>query len=96
MSNLVDSVLKKNSLMPLKVRQLDMTKFNTLRQRCADFNEIIAIFGSVNHISHTYRDKDGYVLKRIYEMSQDQNAYREEGFSNESRIHLPSYAGKPW
>ena len=58
--------------------------------------EITAIFGSINNISHTYRDKEGYVLKRLYQLSQDEQAFREEGFFSESRIYKPTYGGKPW
>ena len=59
--------------------------------------EITAIFGAVNRISYTYRDKEGYVLKRLYQLSQDEKLFREEGFNaNESRMYVPTYQGRLW
>lgn len=91
MSVFVDAVLKQSSFMPLTVRALDAAHMTKLVAKCQSINEITAIFGSVNRISHTYRDKDGYVLKRLYQMSQDETVFREEGFGGESRIYKPTY-----
>lgn len=96
MSSFVDSVLKQNTLMPLSVRELPVAKMTELVKLCQAVSEITAIFGSVNKISHTYRDKSGYVVKRLYQLSQDEKLFKEEGFSGESRIYTPTYAGKPW
>ena len=67
---------------------------------CQSMAEITAIFGAVNRISHTYRDKEGYVLKRLYQLSQNENTFCEEGFNNAqqegSRIYTPTYEGRPW
>ena len=82
--------------MPLSVRELPVAKMTELVKLCQAVSEITAIFGSVNKISHTYRDKSGYVVKRLYQLSQDEKLFKEEGFSGESRIYTPTYAGKPW
>lgn len=69
MSNFIDAVCKQSSFMPLSVRSLEPAKLTQLISLCKSLSEITAIFCSVNRISHTYRDKDGYVLKRLYQMS---------------------------
>ena len=67
---------------------------------CRDMQEITAIFGSVNAISHTYRDKDGYIMKRLYQLSEDERGFCEEGFSDSGHSNAlqikPTFEGKPW
>lgn len=92
----VSLVTKSSSMMPFGVRQLDVTKLGQLKALCKSLHEITAIFTSVNRINHTYADKDGYVIKRLYQLTQDENAFREEGFSQESRVYTPTYEGKVW
>ena len=82
--------------MPLSVRSLHPTKMTELIAVCQALSEITAIFCAVNRISHNYRDKDGYVLKRLYQLSQDEKSFSEEGFGAESRIYKPTFQGKPW
>ena len=63
----VKAVLNRTtSLMPLGVRQLPPAKMAMLSKLCESVAEITAIFGAVNRISYTYRDKEGYVIKRLY------------------------------
>lgn len=94
----VEAVIKRNySLMPTGVKQLSPARMQELAALCQSMAEITAIFGSVNRISHNYRDKEGYVLKRLYQLSQDENEFSEDGFNAQvSRLNCPSYAGKPW
>ncbi len=66
MSSFIESVIKHTSLMPLSVQSLHPTKMGELLKLCQALSEITAIFCAVNQINHTYRDKDGYVLKRLY------------------------------
>ena len=67
---------------------------------CQSLQEITAIFASVNAISHTYRDKDGYIVKRLYQLSEDERGFCEEGFSESDQSNAlqikPVFQGKPW
>ena len=70
MGTFVKAVIHRTtSMMPLGVRQLTPAKMDQLNTLCQSVAEITAIFGSVNRISYTYRDKEGYILKRLYQLS---------------------------
>ena len=36
------------------------------------------------------------MIKRLYQLSQDEKSYSEEGFLNDSRIYRPTFGGRPW
>ena len=96
MSTFVESVIAQNNFMPLSVRSLDASKLKQLVMKCKSLSEITAIFSAVNQISYMYKDKDTYILKRLYKLSQTENAFCEQGFGGEARIHRPTWQGKPW
>ena len=63
---------------------------------CKQVNEIRAVFLSVNQISHTYRDKELYIIKRLYELSRGGKKFCEDGFAGESQFEKPTFECKPW
>ena len=96
-SKFVEAVVKKNSsMLPLSVQGLPLNLSQQLTSLCNSLCEITTLFRSVNRVSHTYRDKEGYVVKRIYQLSQDEKLYSEEGFGGGSRAYYPTYGGRPW
>ena len=52
-----------------------------------------AIFASVDKISSAYRDKSGYVIKRVFELAQCEEIYSETGFATNSRLKTPTFEG---
>ena len=56
----------------------------------------MAIFSSCSALNHTYRNKEHYVIKRIFDLIQDEKVYSEEGFDTRSRLNLPTFCGQPW
>ena len=47
-------------------------------------------------INTAYIDKDCYVIKRVYELIQDEKKYSDEGFDARSRLHTPTFKGQLW
>ena len=69
MSNFVSAITRKGSfLLPYTVKKLKNEDYKKLEDHCNQLEEITAIFASVNKISAAYRDKCGYVIKRVYEL----------------------------
>lgn len=59
--------------------------------------EIFAIFGQASKINHVYKDKELYVIKRMYELSKDDTLYKEDGFDPlKQRANIPCFEAKYW
>ena len=97
MSNFISAITRKGSfLLPYAVKKLKKEDYKKLEDHCNQLEEITAIFASVNKISAAYRDKCGYVIKRVFELIQNEDDYAEEGFSDASRLNTPTFEGQFW
>ena len=94
MRNFIDAILRKGSfLLPYSVKNLKPADMKKLEEMCSQLAELQAIFASVDKISSAYRDKAGYVIKRVYELAQSEEIYSEAGFAPNSRLQTPTFEG---
>ena len=97
MPNFLQLMLGRGSwIPPYHVKKLSSAEMQKLKDHCSSLQEITAIFSSVANINSAYRDKVNYVIKRVYELVQDETAYSAEGFNPRSRLGTPSLNGQPW
>ena len=69
MPNFIQLILKRSSyLLPYSLKNLPEADMKKLAELCSDLQEITAIFSSVSAINSVYRDKENYVIKRVYEL----------------------------
>lgn len=48
------------------------------KSRCVYLQEIYNVFNSIGQIAPQYKDMDAYVIKRVYELSQNENFFTEQ------------------
>lgn len=97
MTNFLQEVLKRSSfLLPYSVKKLKDDEMKKLVEHCDSLAEIMAIFSSCSAINPAYRDKENYVIKRLYDLIQDEKAYSEGGFDTRSRLNTPTFGGRLW
>ena len=69
MNNFLTLILKRSNFqLPYKVKTLPDADMKKLKEICNTLAELTALFTSVSAINVAYRDKENYVIKRVYEL----------------------------
>lgn len=78
MKSFVKAICSNDANLPKEIKSLNTYKRDELKQLCTSLQETIAIFSQIALASPAYKDKDYYVIKRVYEMSDNYNEFQIE------------------
>lgn len=82
------AVCSEDALLPKSIKDLSPHHRLKLKQLCTGLQETYQVFNAIAMIAPAYKDKDWYVIKRVYELTLNENGYCASDAS--ASVALPS------
>lgn len=72
------AVISNDLNLPSAFIELTTAQRSKLKALCLSLQETYNVFNSIAHVAPCYKDKDYFVIRRVHELSQNENVFSDE------------------